>query len=151
MKSDDDSDTDDEDIEGKRTTAINAPTTKGPPVPPPLPPPARADTQGIKEYNFFGKALTVGFDNSIQSTGASVWSTGPMLLRYLQRQPKVLNRLVVGKRILEIGAGVGLVGISLASVGAAEILLTDQECCIHLMNENIKRNSDSISCKIGVS
>ena len=39
-------------------------------------------------------------------------------------------------------SGVGLCGIALAKAGAAEVLLTDQQCCLDLMRKILRK----ISC-----
>ena len=52
--------------------------------------------------------------------GAQVWECGAVLADWLERRPDV----VAGERVLELGAGLGLVG-KVAARGAASVLLTD--------------------------
>jgi predicted nicotinamide N-methyase len=58
--------------------------------------------------------------------------------------------MVAGKRILELGSGTGLVGISTALNGANELVLTDLPELFDLLNFNVKRNLASSDCSIHV-
>ena len=52
-----------------------------------------------------------------------MWGAAERLCAWLVERPW----LVQGKRVLEVGAGVGLPGLLAAKLGAAHVLLTDYE------------------------
>jgi hydroxymethylbilane synthase len=56
-------------------------------------------------------------------TGTVTWSGGRALAGYLSEQPE----LVRGKRVVEIGAGCGLVSLTCCALGADAVLATDVE------------------------
>ena len=58
-------------------------------------------------------------------TGLRLWEAAPVLIDYLQRHSE---RLIKGRRVLELGAGTGAVGISAAVLGAEHVVLTDADC-----------------------
>ena len=84
--------------------------------------------------------------NSGQGTGLNLWDGSFLLARYLEQNPV----LVRGKGVLELGAGVGFVGISAAVLGAREVVLTDLDYTMQCMEENVRRNMmhiQSSGCK----
>jgi predicted nicotinamide N-methyase len=69
--------------------------------------------------------------------GLLLWASAVGLARRVAREPA----LVAGKRVLEMGAGVGLSGIVAASAGAVEVVQTDYQpaalaLCAHNAAEN---------------
>ena len=64
-------------------------------------------------------------------TGASVWESGEVLAQLL---PSLVH-LVEKKRVLELGAGCGLVGLTAAALGARETHLTDE--VVHMAQFNL--------------
>ena len=52
---------------------------------------------------------------------AFAWAGGQALARYLLDHPEIVR----GKRVLDIGAGSGLVGLAAAKAGAADVLAAD--------------------------
>ena len=52
---------------------------------------------------------------------AFAWAGGQALARYVLDHPQIVQ----GKRVLDIGAGSGLVGLAAAKAGAAEVLAAD--------------------------
>ena len=59
-------------------------------------------------------------------TGGSVWESSEILARVLVAKAA---ELVAGKRVLEVGSGCGLVGLTAAALGAEEAYLTDNVTC----------------------
>ena len=72
-------------------------------------------------------------------TGVNVWDGALLLAHYLDKQ---LPNLVRNKRVLELGAGCGLVGMAAGVLGARQVLLTDLEYAIPNMQENVDRHAD---------
>ncbi|KAK9841587.1 hypothetical protein WJX74_008328 [Apatococcus lobatus] len=58
-----------------------------------------------------------------EGLGARIWAVAHLMCRRLVEKPE----LVRGKHVLEIGSGCGLCGILAAKLGAAEVVLTDNE------------------------
>ncbi|KAK1947856.1 EEF1A lysine methyltransferase 3 [Phytophthora citrophthora] len=77
------------------------------------------------------------------SHGHCVWDAALLLADYLQtkaQQPTGDGRFTIrGKKVVELGAGVGLVGMMLAVLGA-QVTLTDQEYALPLLSKNVAIN-----------
>ena len=56
-------------------------------------------------------------------TGGNIWESSEVLARLLCLRPQ---SWWAGKRVVELGAGCGLVGLTALALGAAEVTLTDQ-------------------------
>lgn len=68
--------------------------------------------------------------------GGKLWDASLALLAYLEKHDAVR-----GRRVLELGSGVGLVGIACAArFGAADVFLTDRAEVVPLLELNIKLN-----------
>ncbi len=88
-------------------------------------------------------ALTIseGVPTSIDS-GATIWDAGRVLSEVL------LDRDVAGLRILELGSGTGVGGLTAAARGAASVTLTDGERAIMpLLHANIAANGVGSAAK----
>ncbi|KZT54526.1 hypothetical protein CALCODRAFT_499721 [Calocera cornea HHB12733] len=79
--------------------------------------------------------------------GGIAWPAGEVLSRYIclreERTPGWIKR----QRILELGAGTGLVGLVSAKLGASEVLITDQKPLLHLIERNIDLNAVRMACR----
>jgi predicted nicotinamide N-methyase len=68
-------------------------------------------------------ACRSSFAGSGDTLGARVWTAAPLLCQTLIATP---HATVVGKRVLELGCGVGLPGILAAILGASEVRHLDE-------------------------
>jgi predicted nicotinamide N-methyase len=97
---------------------------------------------GVNELSSGASDLT----ESQSRTGAVVWDASVVMTKYFENKSQ---DFVVGKRCLELGSGCGLVGMALAVLGAASVLLTDRPEMIPILRRHVDRNSKSLStCKI---
>ena len=74
--------------------------------------------------------------NQENATAFTVWDGGLLLADYLQACPTVVR----GKNVLELGAGVGLVGLTAAALGAEQVTLTDLAEAVPMLLENVTIN-----------
>jgi predicted nicotinamide N-methyase len=74
-------------------------------------------------------------------TGLNVWDGAILLAKHLELSPE----LVKGKRVLELGAGCGLVGIAAGVLGAKEVVLTDLPYCLPLMKKNVNFHQEMVA------
>mmetsp|Transcript_67477 Transcript_67477/g.197359 ORF Transcript_67477/g.197359 Transcript_67477/m.197359 type:complete len:466 (+) Transcript_67477:83-1480(+) len=72
------------------------------------------------------------------STGFFVWPAARALSAYLAAHPE----LVKGRRVAELGAGAGLVGLAAAALGAEEAVLTDLPGTLPLLQQNVELNAE---------
>ena len=75
---------------------------------------------------------------------AFAWAGGQALARYVLDHPE----LVAGKRVLDIGAGSGLVGLAAARAGAHHVLAADIDA---FARAAIRLNAAANSCDIAVT
>ena len=75
---------------------------------------------------------------------AFAWAGGQALARYLLDDPQ----LVAGKRVLDIGAGSGLVAIAAAKAGAASVLAADIDA---FSCAAIRLNAEANQCTVTVT
>ncbi|CAJ1373402.1 unnamed protein product, partial [Effrenium voratum] len=91
-----------------------------------------------------GSVLEVSQDRSTQEhSGGVVWETAFFLLRYLERE--VLPGLGRRLRVVELGAGCGLLGLGLARLGC-EVVLTDQPLAL----PNLRHNAEGSGAEVQV-
>jgi predicted nicotinamide N-methyase len=82
--------------------------------------------------------LVVEQDQSLHdSCGGIVWESAFCLAQLLQRDG---GKRVRGKRVVELGAGAGLLGMSAAKLGAENVVLTDHPSAMPLLRRNVRRN-----------
>jgi len=79
--------------------------------------------------------------NSGLGTGLNVWDGSVVLSKYLEANAE---KYVIGKNILEVGAGTGLSGLAAGFLGAKRVILTDLEYSINNLKNNIQVNQASI-------
>jgi predicted nicotinamide N-methyase len=97
--------------------------------------PQAEDTYAIHEETIGNVTITLRQQEDYEvSTGMSVWKGSEILCQYLIQHPD----LVCDKRVLELGAGVGLCGIVSGKVlGASSVLMTDGD---HIVLDNLRHN-----------
>lgn len=85
-------------------------------------------------------------------TGTFVWPAAIILTKYLEKCYREDKNIFVGKRCIDIGSGTGITGIIATLLGFEEVVLTDQECVLSLMEENVQtlmKYSQNKSIKVG--
>lgn len=75
---------------------------------------------------------------TIPSTGLTLWRASPLLCEFLEQNVSLIQT----KRVLELGAGLGLCGIFAELLGASEVFMTDgdTDTLAHL-RDNVKTNN----------
>ncbi|RMX65115.1 hypothetical protein DD238_005574 [Peronospora effusa] len=72
--------------------------------------------------------------NAGKGTGLTTWDGSVVLAKYLEYQRR---DDIAGKKIVELGAGTGLVGIAAALLGAQEVILSDLDYVIDNLANNV--------------
>ncbi|CAE8641905.1 unnamed protein product, partial [Polarella glacialis] len=85
-----------------------------------------------------GPAPNYTCDFEERPDGTFIWHASLVLFRYLQEPARA--RAFKGKRILELGSGLGHLGHSLARLGA-HITCTDQKKCLPILEASLKELS----------
>ncbi|KAL7524245.1 hypothetical protein ACHAXR_001439 [Thalassiosira sp. AJA248-18] len=76
-------------------------------------------------------------DETDRSTGVTLWQAAPRLANYLQEHPTMCR----GKSVLELGAGLGLCGITANYLGAKSVMMTDGDThALQKLRENVRQN-----------
>ncbi|CAE6509838.1 unnamed protein product [Rhizoctonia solani] len=68
--------------------------------------------------------------------GGIAWPAGEVLSRYLASRGSLAEQ-----RVIELGSGTGLVGLVAGLLGAEEVIITDQEQLVNIMEKNIELNN----------
>mmetsp|Transcript_30101 Transcript_30101/g.86198 ORF Transcript_30101/g.86198 Transcript_30101/m.86198 type:complete len:258 (+) Transcript_30101:32-805(+) len=71
----------------------------------------------------------------VQGTSSVAWPCAPLLARHLCAHPELIR----GRSVVELGAGLGLVGAVAAALGASPTVLTDCEGALPLLLRNRER------------
>ena len=105
-----------------------------------LPGRAYSEKQGYAIVNVGTLHLCEQHNRQDSHTAFTVWDGGLLLADYLQSCPA----LVQGKHVLELGAGVGLVGLTAAALGGQYVIPTDLPDVLPVLQENVARNESII-------
>jgi predicted nicotinamide N-methyase len=81
-------------------------------------------------------------DQNYQGLGCTVWDGSIALAKMFENDLETIENLK-RSNILELGAGCGLVGLTLLHLGAKFVLLTDMEVCLPTLNENVFKNTQT--------
>lgn len=86
------------------------------------------------------------FLDEADGTCRRIWPTAVVLGRFLCANSGLLK----GKRVLEIGAGSGFVGIVCAALGAELVVITDMPEAMPLIETNVQRNISLVKGQVEV-
>ncbi|RLN98309.1 hypothetical protein BBJ28_00007993 [Nothophytophthora sp. Chile5] len=111
------------------------------------------DIEAGERFAIDGKAVVIGeVGNSGQGTGLTTWDGSVVLAKYLEHQRR---RDIAGSRVVELGSGTGLVGISAALLGAREVILTDLDYVVDNLAKNVAQTlqllaneGGKVECKV---
>ena len=98
-----------------------------------------AAARRLKTFTLSGTACPPRLElltRSAAHTGGVIWDSGVILARYLCQMPSLCK----GKRVLELGSGTGVAGLTAAACGADFVLLTDLRIGVDLLKENVQHN-----------
>ncbi|RHX97034.1 hypothetical protein DYB25_003607 [Aphanomyces astaci] len=73
--------------------------------------------------------------------GGSLWTSGRLLVDYMARNSRERDALV-GRTVLELGSGTGLVGLAMAHMGPSRVIVTDLDTHVASMERNVVRNAE---------
>eukprot|EP01117_Protostelium_nocturnum_P019301 TRINITY_DN8336_c0_g1_i1.p1 TRINITY_DN8336_c0_g1~~TRINITY_DN8336_c0_g1_i1.p1 ORF type:complete len:298 (-),score=104.39 TRINITY_DN8336_c0_g1_i1:211-1104(-) len=98
--------------------------------------------ESTASFSFAGQKVLLKQDT--HSCGGHLWRSATVLMTYLENKTVFPDKedgisFWNGKKVIELGAGTGLLGIALAKIGA-QVILTDQESLVPLMRENARLN-----------
>lgn len=96
----------------------------------------------------------------LHNTGLILWDACYILARFLERhfqrpqlssiyQATCPKTALAGRRVLELGAGTGLAGLTCWLLGASETLLTDIDAALGLLRDNVAENVSRIGISNG--
>ncbi|KAG6621266.1 putative N2,N2-dimethylguanosine tRNA methyltransferase [Phytophthora cinnamomi] len=87
------------------------------------------------KFEIDGRVVHIGeVGNSGKGTGLTTWDGSVVLAKYLEHQRR---GDIAGSRVVELGAGTGLVGISAALLGARQVILTDLDYVVDNLAKNV--------------
>lgn len=100
------------------------------------------DSGSVKYTMEAGKVITVK-ENIASNTGSKVWDCNFVMGKYFELNPSIVD----GKSVIELGAGLGLLSIIIAELGASKVVCTDVSEMMKAMSENISDNDASVEAK----
>ncbi|KAG0261072.1 hypothetical protein BG011_001375 [Mortierella polycephala] len=74
------------------------------------------------------------------STAKSVWDCSIVLSKYLEALSLKKRDFWTGKRVLELGAGQGIVSLSVAALNAQRVIITDIDSAVPSLQQGVKLN-----------
>ncbi|KAF4038680.1 Lysine methyltransferase [Phytophthora infestans] len=93
------------------------------------------DLSAGDKFAIDGRVVYIGeIGNSGKGTGLTTWDGSVVLAKYLEYQRR---SNIAGSRVIELGAGTGLVGISAALLEARQVILSDLSYVVDNLAKNI--------------
>ncbi|KAF1792403.1 S-adenosyl-L-methionine-dependent methyltransferase [Phytophthora cactorum] len=93
------------------------------------------DVAAGDKFAIDGRVVYIGeVGNSGKGTGLTTWDGSVVLAKYLEHQRR---SGITGSRVVELGAGTGLVGISAALLGARQVTLSDLAYVVDNLAKNV--------------
>lgn len=86
------------------------------------------------------KQSVLKLQQSYTALGTTVWDGSVALAKMFDNRAVFPLHYLQTSRVLELGAGCGLVGIYLCLLGAKTTILTDQQCCVKTLEDNVASN-----------
>lgn len=93
-----------------------------------------------RNFTFGGRTLTIYQDWEEGGVAAVVWDAAVVLSRYLESK----GNSIKDKKVIELGAGTGLVGMVAAILGG-DVIVTDREVALNYTKINLENNLKSLS------
>ncbi|XP_046740628.1 protein N-lysine methyltransferase METTL21D-like [Diprion similis] len=98
-----------------------------------------------REFEVESRKVTLTlYQKEVGDVSCVVWDASIVLAKYLDvlcSENRLGKDWLVGKKVLELGAGLGCVGMTAACLGA-EVVLTDLANVLPALNNNIEMNKD---------
>jgi predicted nicotinamide N-methyase len=94
------------------------------------------------------QVVNIRQNNTIDnSTGGIVWETGYFLARHLEHLEVSLPKEVAHRRVMEVGAGCGLLGLAISRLrsNGGGVVLTECTECIDHLRENVQDNARHVA------
>ncbi|XP_074628546.1 protein N-lysine methyltransferase METTL21A-like [Acropora palmata] len=92
-----------------------------------------------RKREFIDKSV-LRLEQSYTALGTTVWDGSIALAKMFDNKETFPSHYLQTCRVLELGAGCGLVGIYICLLGAKMTFLTDQKCCVKTLETNVKSN-----------
>ncbi|XP_014218219.1 protein-lysine methyltransferase METTL21D-like [Copidosoma floridanum] len=98
----------------------------------------------VREVELESCGVTLKFvQKNVGNVSCVIWDAAIVLAKYLDFTSKT-NRWLQGKKVLELGAGLGCAGLTAACLGA-NVVLTDLKDTLPMLEKNVKVNKDSLA------
>lgn len=95
-----------------------------------------------RNFEFADHTLSISQDWKKNGVAAVVWDAALVLARYLETSVGLTR-----KKVIELGAGTGLVGIVAGLLGA-QVSITDRKMALALARDNVERNSQNFNTSL---
>lgn len=96
--------------------------------------------QSERNFTFAERTLTIYQDWEEGGVAAVVWDAAVVLSQYLESK----GNWIKDKKVIELGAGTGLVGMVAAVLGG-DVVVTDREVALNYTKTNVENNFNSLS------